>query len=170
MKRQYLLLIIVVILVILAIYQNKPINKEELPTVGYQAPSISLTGLDGNPYTLEELGDKPIVVNFWASWCGPCKLEAPELVRLYGKYKDEIEIYAVNVTTSDTIEDAQDFAEEYGINFPILLDVDGEVSRKYQIKPIPTTFFINKDGVIMEKLYGVADPSSLENKFKQLLQ
>ncbi|NHN33294.1 TlpA family protein disulfide reductase [Paenibacillus agricola] len=170
MKKQWFILSAIILLGLLAIYQTTSANKEELPKVGYKAPAVSLQGLDGKIYSFETLIGKPVVLNFWASWCAPCKIEAPELVKLHEKYKDQVEIYAVNITASDSVEGAKTFANEYGFTFPVLMDVEAEVAKKYQISPIPTTYFINKEGIIVDKLLGLTDPDSLDNKFKQLIQ
>lgn len=170
MRKQWLILAAILFLGLLALYQTSAANKEELPKVGYKAPFISLQGLDGKTYSFESLNGKPVIINFWASWCAPCRIEAPELVELYAKYKDQLEIYAVNVTASDSIEGAQAFSQEYGFTFPVLLDEKADVARKYQIKPIPTTYFVNSEGIIVDKLIGLADPQTLENKFKQLIR
>lgn len=170
MKKQWIILVAIVMLAILAIFQTSKPNKEELSKVKHIAPQISLTGLDGKIYTLEDLNGKPVVVNFWASWCGPCEDEAPELVRLYEKYSEKVEIYAVNVTTSDSVKGAIAFAEKYGFEFPVLLDIEGTVSEKYRIQSFPTTYFINGEGVIVEKVIGLLSPRDLERKSKQLIR
>ncbi len=141
MRKQWIVIAVIVLLAGIAAYQSSSDNREELPRAGYQAPQFSLPGLDGNDYSLAKLTNKPVVLNFWASWCGPCRLEAPELARLYEKYKDQIEIYAINVTSGDKVADARAFAEEYSFSFPVLLDEKGEIAKKYGIRPIPTTFF-----------------------------
>lgn len=169
-RKQWGILGAIVLLAVLAFYQSTSANKEEIPKAGYKAPSFSLTGLDGKTYSLDALKGKPVVINFWASWCGPCKIEAPELVKLYAKYKGQVELYAVNVTQSDSIEGARAFAQQYGFRFPVLLDEKAEVSARYQIQPIPTSFFVDKDGTIKEVLLGLADPVELENKFKRLIR
>ncbi len=169
MKRQWIVLAAIVILTVLAVFQTNKGNREELPKVGYLAPKFSLTGLDGKVYSMEALQGKPVVINFWASWCGPCRLEAPELVRLYEKYGSKVEIYAVNVTINDQIENAKAFAEQYGFTFPVLLDKEGEVSGKYGINPIPATFYVNREGVIVDKVIGLVDGQTMESKFQKLI-
>lgn len=169
MKKQWLVLAAIIVLAIVALFQTSPANREELPKKGYRAPQFALPALDGQTYTLKKLDGKPVVLNFWASWCGPCRIEAPELVRLYEKYRGKIEIYAINVTASDSVEGARAFADEYGFSFPVLLDDKGEVSQKYGIQPIPTTFFVGGDGVIVDQVIGLVDPQSMEAKFKKLL-
>ncbi len=188
MRRQAFVLILAVILAGIAVYQNRSVNMfdqkadtqtgnspvsqtiEELPQVGFQAPSFTLKALDGKSYSLPSSTGKPVIVNFWASWCGPCRLEAPELVKLYDKYKGKLEIYAVNMTTQDTVADAKAFADAFGFTFPVLLDDDkkNNVSKRYRVQAIPTTFFVDKNGFIVDKITGIADPKTLENKFKSL--
>ncbi len=143
---------------------------EEGPAVGSRAPDIALQGMDGRTYQLRDLrGQKPVVVNFWASWCPPCELEAPDLVYLYGKYKDQLEIFAVNLTSQDTYEDARAFARRYGFAFPVLLDQKGNVARDYQVLSIPTSYFIDKDGIIRNKLIGITTRGRLEAMVQELV-
>ncbi|ETT40477.1 MULTISPECIES: TlpA family protein disulfide reductase [Paenibacillus] len=169
MKKQWWILSTIIVLAIIAIIQSTSVRTEELPKTGYQAPNFSLQALDGQTYSLQSLNGKPVVINFWASWCGPCKIEAPELVRLYDKYKARIEIYAVNVTASDSIEGAKAFAQDFGFQFPVLIDEKGEVAQKYAIRPIPTTLFVNSEGIIIEQVIGLVDPQTMESKFRRLL-
>lgn len=143
-------------------------NSEELAKINFQRPSFSLLGLDGKEYSTDDVS-KPLVINFWASWCGPCKLEAPELVKLHQKYNKNIQIFAVNMTTSDSIEGAKEFSENYGFEFPVLLDTENIVSEKYNITAIPTTYFVNEEGVIIDQILGYGGKTTFEEKFKNLL-
>lgn len=143
---------------------------EELPRVDFKAPEFSLGSLDGNHYSLKQAKGKPVMINFWASWCGPCKSEAPELAKLYQKYKGEFELYAVDLTSTESSQrDVENFADSFGYKFPILLDTEGNVSDKYLIKPIPTTYFINKNGIIVDKILGYGGKGALTAKLKDLL-
>lgn len=144
-------------------------SNEELPEEGFRAPDFTLKGLDGNTYTLSEV-NKPVVVNFWASWCPPCKAEAPELVKLYDKYGDRVEIFAVNMMTQDNVKDAQGFVDEFGFQFPVPVDEEGEVTGAYRIQAIPTSFFINSEGIIVKKVIGLVTLEELDNLFKQLAE
>ncbi|MDC3413836.1 TlpA family protein disulfide reductase [Aquibacillus sp. 3ASR75-11] len=150
--------------------QNEDTNRSG-PIIGAQAPDFTLNGLDGEPtYKLSDLkGDKPVLINLWASWCPPCKAEAPDLVRLYEKYRDEMEIYAVNLTTADSVEGAQQFVNEYGIEFPVLLDEEGEVGKMYQAISIPTSYFIDRSGRVKNKMIGITSPDNLEKMFQELI-
>jgi len=188
MRKQVMVLILAVILAGVAVFQNRSGNMfdqkadtpaegatasqqvEELPKVGFKAPPFTLKALDGESYSIPHPTGKPVIVNFWASWCGPCRLEAPELVKLYDKYKGKLEIYAVNMTTQDTVEDAKAFADAFGFAFPVLLDDDEKnpVSNRYRVQAIPTTFFVDKNGLIVDKVTGLVDPQTLESKFKSL--
>ena len=144
---------------------------EEGPAVDSQAPEFTLQGMDGKTYQLGDFrGQKPVVVNFWASWCPPCEMEAPDLVYLYEKYKDKIEIFAVNLTSQDTFEDARAFAQRHGFAFPVLLDQKGSVARDYQVLSIPTSYFIDKDGIIRHKLIGITTRGRLEAMFQELIE
>ena len=150
---------------------NNPPNVEELPRIGFKAPHFTLKALDGKSYSTQQLDGVPVIINFWASWCGPCKAEAPEFVRLYDKYRNGLEIYAVNLTLQDNIVDVKSFVDSYGFIFPILLDEDrqNQIADRYQVLAIPTTFFIDRNGIVVDKITGITDPKSLEKKFKNLI-
>ena len=95
-------------------------------------------------------------------------MEAPILSRLYEKYKGEIEVYAVNLTSGDSIKGAQAFANKYKFSFPVLLDMEGKVGDLYQIQAIPTTYFINEQGVVIHRSIGLASPKVLMENFERL--
>lgn len=145
-------------------------EKEVLPQVGFKAPGIILKGLDGKLQSLNDAKGKPYIINFWASWCGPCEMEAPDLVHMYDKYKKDVEIFAVNATVSDPVQEASAFANRYGFEFPVLLDMDGVAGLDYKVFSLPTTFFVNKDGIIVDHVRGVLPPDQLEKKFKKLIE
>lgn len=138
------------------------------PQVGFRAPDFQLTGLDGKKYSLDGMRGKPLVINFWASWCPPCRLEAPELVKLYNQYQGRLEILAINLTFQDSLEDMRAFVDESGVTFPVLLDKEGAVTKAYQIQGIPTAFFVNKEGVIIDRVVGYSGPDLLASKFQRL--
>ncbi|CAM3301294.1 redoxin domain-containing protein [Filibacter tadaridae] len=124
-------------------------------------PDFDLTTLDGEQLKLSDLKGKKVILNFWASWCGPCKAEMPHMEQYYKKNKDKdnVEIVAVNLTTSERngMKGIQDFVDGYGLTFPIPLDKEGTVMDAYQIIPIPTTFMIGTDGKIEHKIVGPMD-------------
>ncbi len=118
------------------------------PEVGAAAPNFITDDLDGNPIELSELAGQPVILNFWATWCAPCKLEMPELNAAYATYQEQnLAILAVNREESpDTIRPY--FYDEMGLAFTPVLDEDGLVANLYGILVMPTTFFINPDGLI----------------------
>ncbi|MFC4597639.1 TlpA family protein disulfide reductase [Cohnella hongkongensis] len=142
----------------------------EKPEIGYAAPAFSLSGLDGRTYSLEESRGKPVVLNFWASWCGPCREEAPLLVKLHRLYGESVHIVAVNLTAADRTESAEEFARSFGFAFPVPLDTRGTIAAKYRIRPIPTTIFIDSQGVIRGGVLGALNWELLQRRVLSLLE
>ncbi|WP_083682364.1 TlpA disulfide reductase family protein [Paenibacillus sp. FSL A5-0031] len=170
MRKQLILIIIIAVIVMIAVLQPDRENQEETARIGFQSPDFELRGIDDIPYSLAALDEKPVLINFWASWCGPCRKEAPELVRLYKKYNGKIGFYAVNLTTNDSVKGAIAFSQEYQLPFPVLLDEKGEVSKLYKIRSIPTTYFIDGRGKIINVVTGSASPETLEKLINQTLE
>jgi cytochrome c biogenesis protein CcmG/thiol:disulfide interchange protein DsbE len=170
-KNRWGFILLIVVTVTFTIYfgqSGKITSVDQKPEIGFQAPDFSLESLNfDQAFNLQDL-DKPVVINFWASWCQPCRLEAPDLVELYEEYSNDVEIYAINLTDSDNIRSAESFVEEFGFEFPVLLDKDGTVGSAYQVLAIPTTYFINADGIIENKIVGYAPKSDLESNFRNL--
>lgn len=120
--------------------------------IGDKAYDFSLLDKEGNEISLSSLRGKVVFLNFWASWCGPCKMEMPHMQKVYEEYKDkDVVILAVNITASEKngIEGVNNFLKENKYTFPVLYDKDGSVSEKYRISAIPTTYIINRDGIII---------------------
>ncbi len=127
----------------------------EQPRTGYTAPDFSLDTLDGERITLSTLRGQAVIVNFWATWCPPCRDEMPAFENVYRDLQDEgLLMLAVNTTDQDSEADVRAFVAEYGLTFPIALDRRGEASRRYRITGMPTTFFIGRDGVIRSVIVG----------------
>ncbi len=125
------------------------------PQPGFLAPDFTLATLDGGSLRLSELRGKPVLLNFWASWCAPCKAEMPAMQRVYAEYRDAgLTILAVNATHQDTLSAAGAFAADRGLTFPILTDVDGSTGALYKVRALPTTFFIDADGNIVDMIIG----------------
>lgn len=125
------------------------------PQAGFLAPDFTLRALDGQTYHLAELRGQAIIVNLWATWCPPCRAEMPTLQKLYSEYQKEgLIVLAVNSTVQDQPAKIPDFVRQYGLTFPILLDEQGEVSRAYQLRSLPSSYFIDRDGRIREVVIG----------------
>ncbi|MGP0587758.1 TlpA family protein disulfide reductase [Paenibacillus timonensis] len=142
---------------------------EGAPKPGTAAPAFSLPGLDGKTYEVGGKRNKVLLLNFWASWCDPCKEEAPELKALAEKYKDSLDIYAINVTLYDKLDEAKAFVKEYGYTFPVLLDEKEEAYRMFNGIAFPTNVLIDEQGVIRDVIVGVIPPEELEAKIKNLI-
>jgi peroxiredoxin len=138
---------------------------------GAPAPDFRLPRLDGGaPVALDELKGRVVLVNFWATWCKPCEDEMPAMERLYRALADEpFELLAVSV--DDDREQVVAFAERLGVGFPILLDPDEEVARRYQTFRYPETFLISADGVVLERFVGPRDwdAKPYEDRIRSLL-
>jgi cytochrome c biogenesis protein CcmG/thiol:disulfide interchange protein DsbE len=125
------------------------------PQEGFLAPEFTLERLGGEEIGLSDLAGQSVIVNLWASWCPPCRAEMPALEAVYQTYADDgLEILAVNMSTQDSLPQAAAFVQDLGLSFPILLDRQGEVARLYQSRALPSTFFIDSQGVIYRVVIG----------------
>ncbi|MGS2776441.1 TlpA disulfide reductase family protein [Robertmurraya sp. GLU-23] len=134
-----------------------------------QAPNVQVMDLNGNQVSLSDYRGKKVLLNFWASWCPPCKAEMPHMEELYKEHKDDgFVILALNMTnTEDSLEDVTAFVRDQKLTFPILLDEKGEVYAEYEILAYPTSYFIDSTGVIRNKVTGALDK---ENMYKELMR
>ena len=142
------------------------------PREGFSAPDFTLETLEGEIITLSDLRGQVVIVNLWASWCPPCRAEMPAIEQIYQSYKAQgLEVLAVNTTYQDSEKAAAQFAQDFGLTFPILLDRDGTVSRRYQLQALPTTYFIDRQGVIRAVIPGGPLKESLiQSKIADLIE
>jgi cytochrome c biogenesis protein CcmG, thiol:disulfide interchange protein DsbE len=125
------------------------------PQTGFRAPDFTLQTITGETYTLSDLQGSAVLVNMWATWCPPCKAEMPAMQKVYEEYKDQgLVVLAVNSTFQDTQANIAPFIEEYGLTFPILLDTTSQVTRAYRVRSLPSSYFINRQGIITEVVIG----------------
>lgn len=138
------------------------------PGVGDQAPHFALSAVDGRTYELSGLRGKVVLVNFWGSWCEPCKREMPAIENQYRKWKSSgFEVLAVNIGESAVT--VKGFMEQYGLTFPALYDPNESVRKKYGVVVYPTSFFIDANGVIRLKREGEMDEPMIERIVVSLL-
>jgi len=125
------------------------------PQVGFAAPDFSLPSTEGKTYTLSELRGQAVLINLWATWCPPCRAEMPTIEKIYQEYKDQgFIVLAVDMTYQDDPLQIVPFSEEHGLTFPILLDESGVVGSAYQLRSLPSSFFVNREGIITEVVIG----------------
>lgn len=134
--------------------------------VNSAAPDFSLPDLDGKQVSLRHFAGQPVMVNFWASWCGPCQAEIPHLVKAYEREQGEVVFVAISV--EEPAGTVRRFAEENDMAFIILLDGGGEVASDYRVRGIPTTFFISRDGEIVARYVGAMSPNRLEEGLSRI--
>ena len=134
---------------------GSPVSSSPSPREGFYAPDFMLETLTGDKVQLSGLRGKIVVVNFWTTWCPPCRAETPALETSYKAYKDaSVVVLGVNLTDQDSLNEVQSFVQEFKLTYPILLDRDGATGLLYQLNGLPTTFFINRQGVIRTVVVG----------------
>jgi thiol-disulfide isomerase/thioredoxin len=134
------------------------------PEVGSLAPNFELVALSGAAVRLTNALDKPVFINFWATWCAPCVLEMPNLQKYYETYGDEFEILAINAGESEW--DVGKFVDDIGITFPVLLDPQSKITIEYKVQGFPTTYILSSDGIIQAVHIGMLS----ENKIEEYLE
>ncbi|MFH1185410.1 MAG: TlpA disulfide reductase family protein [Chloroflexota bacterium] len=125
------------------------------PRTGFSAPDFTLDTLDGGQLTLSELRGQPVMLNVWASWCLPCRVEMPAIEKVYQRHRDAgLVVVGLNVTSQDSETAARAFVQELGLTFPIVLDRDGGASARYELMGLPSTYFIDRNGIIRNVIIG----------------
>jgi len=137
-----------------------------------KVPDFTVYDLEGNAVSLYDCLGKPIVLNFWATWCGPCQSEMPAFNQMYEKYKDQVTFLMVNVTdgSRDTVESVTSFYSDSGYAFPIYFDTTLEASMTYGAYSIPVTFFIDSEGYLLYNHMGAMSENALAQCVELLTQ
>jgi len=133
--------------------------------IGLKAPDFELINLSGESVKLSDYEGKKVMLNFWATWCPPCKAEMPDMQKFHEETGDDLVILAVNI---DPENDVAGFAEQMGINFPILIDKDYVVNKTYQIISIPTSYFIDEKGIIQYKHIGAMNIEAMRQYIAEM--
>ncbi|WP_227995007.1 redoxin domain-containing protein [Oceanobacillus sp. CFH 90083] len=135
--------------------------------IGDRAPDFMLETLDGNAVQLSDFQGERVMINFWATWCPPCRQEMPDMERFYQEH-DPV-ILSVNLTDGElNIKQVERFIQELELTFPVLLDKEGEVSNLYRIQPIPMTYMVDADGIIQFKSFGALSYEQMVKQFEQM--
>ncbi|NDI34315.1 redoxin domain-containing protein [Chengkuizengella sediminis] len=155
---QYIILILFVVIAGVTLFSGV-LSSDEVPEVGDFAPDFTLKGLDGQVYQLSDFEGKPVVVNFWGSFCEPCVREMPAIEDIYNKYQTK-NLVVLGINLDEPEITVQSFVNQVGVTFPILLD-ENVVSDQYAVRSYPTTFFVDANGIILEKRIGEMSESYL---------
>src|SRR5262245_56530298 len=137
-----------------------------MPNVGEVAPDFEYTLSDGTTHRLSELRGKRVLLNFWATWCEPCRAEMPDLQRAANDYGDSVVILGVNKL--EPVAVIPPFADELQIRFPLIVNTKGDISNRYAARNIPTSFFINTDGTVGFRQIGVMNYGFMKQQLDQL--
>ena len=135
------------------------------------APDFTTYDIDDNSYKLSDFQGKPVILNFWASWCGPCQMEMPDFQKKFEEYGDDIHFMIVNMTDGvrETVEKASGFIAEKGFTFPVYYDVYQEAATTYGVMSLPTTYFIDAEGNFVAQGRGMLNEEALQQGIDLLL-
>lgn len=151
---------------------NAATGNTSAPQAGFSAPDFTLKTPTGETYTLSELRGQAVLVNLWATWCPPCRAEMPAIEKMYQEYKDQgFIVLAINMTYQDDPFAVVPFAREFKLTFPILLEETGDVAALYLLRSLPSSYFINRAGIIQEVVIGgPMSEALLRTRIEQILQ
>ncbi len=134
---------------------------------GQLAPDFTLQFADGTKTQLSDWQGQPVVLNFWATWCAPCREEMPEFVAAYDRYQGD-GLVVVGINAQESASQAAEFMGEFDMAFPVALDVRGDVQQLYNVRGLPTTVFIDREGRIVERWAGLLRASALEELLAEI--
>ena len=135
-------------------------------------PDFTVYDLEGNAHKLSDFQGKPVILNFWATWCGYCKMEMPDFQKKFEQYGEEINFLMVNITdgVQETVEKASGYVEEEGFTFPVYYDVDMDAGNTYRINSLPITFFVDAEGNHVAYRMGAMNEELLQAGIDLLLE
>jgi cytochrome c biogenesis protein CcmG, thiol:disulfide interchange protein DsbE len=158
-----------IVLVIVVVALGLARSRMSQPTQGQTAPDFTVTTFDGDTVNLSDYRGQVVVLNFWASWCVPCRVEAPALERVWQDYRDR-GVVVLGVTYADTERDSRAFIEEFGLTYPNAPDTGTRISRElYFITGAPESFFIDRDGQVVDFVIGAVDEDDLRARLDAML-
>ncbi len=161
------ILVILVVAIVYTIYTNATKERTAVLGIGDQAPDFALVDLEGKEHRLSDYKGQGVFLNFWGTWCKPCVKEMPAMDRQYEEYQHKgVQILAVNIAQSNL--EVQNFADQYGLNFPIVIDKTKSVLHAYNIRPLPTTLLINPDGEIERIITGEMTEQDIASFMEQI--
>ena len=146
--------------------ENPGETAAETEEKGSEAPDFTVYDLEGNAYKLSDFRGKPVLLNFWASWCGPCQMEMPDFQKFYETHGDKVNFVIVNLTDGqqETVESASAFIAEKGYTFPVYYDTDIDAAMKYGVSAVPVSYFIDAEGYFVAWAQGALSADMLLGK------
>lgn len=151
------------------IRQGAGAKPDGVSRINRPATDFTLTLFSGEKVTLSSLKGRPVVLNFWASWCPPCRDEAPTLEKVWRNYKDKGVVF-IGVDIQDTEQKALAFIQEFDITYPNGPDTGGRIASNYGITGVPETFFINRDGIIVSRWIGAISEKMLVSRIEDIMR
>ena len=144
----------------------------ETEAKGIEAPDFTVYDLEGNAHKLSDFRGKPVLLNFWASWCGPCQAEMPDFQKFYESYGDKVHFVFVNLTDGqqETVETASAFVAEKGYTFPVYYDTDIDAAMKYGVRSVPVSYFIDAEGYFVAGVRGALNADMLQQGMDMVLR
>ncbi|MCZ8513698.1 TlpA disulfide reductase family protein [Paenibacillus filicis] len=184
MKKNAIALIALIALIIWGVYDyqskkepsaygnqiQETANLQEGISLGNKAPDFELQSLEGKKVKLSDYRGKKILVNFWATWCPPCRVEMPEIEKFYEEFKSkDVVVLAINLTqTEKSADDVPKFVHDYGLTFPVALDEKGNVIENYKVVAYPTSYIIDSQGIIQDKYQGAINYDIMKKSFSKI--
>jgi len=144
-------------------------NRGPAPKAGELAPEFTLQTLEGKPASLNDYRGQVVMVNFWATWCPPCRAEMPDMEQVYQEKKQEgFTVLAVNI--QEARDPVDQFVKRYGLTFPVVMDASGQVTQQYGIYSLPSSYFIDREGRIAEVNVGALSKAAISRKVEAILR
>jgi peroxiredoxin len=182
MKKNIIAIIVVLLLMSWGIYdymrdqsgqadslQQQQSSMEVGIQTGNEAPDFELLNLEEKPVKLSDFRGKKVILNFWATWCPPCRAEMPHMEEYYNDYEEDTVVLAVNLTnTEKNHSDITEFIEQFELSFPVILDIEGDVASKYQVVAYPTSFIIDSRGIIQDIYQGAINYDVMKKTMSKL--
>ncbi len=181
MRKNSIAIIAVLILAVWGIYDyskdRTATNNEQQTTEevvvgikkGNMAPDFELLNITGQPMKLSDFAGKKVILNYWATWCPPCRAEMPHMEKIFKDNEEDVVVLAVNLTNTEQNRDqVSNFVEDFGLTFPIVMDEKGDVSSTYQVIAYPTTYIIDSQGIIQEVFQGAINYDIMEKAISRI--
>lgn len=162
-----IILAILVVAIAYTVYSTATKDKVDVLRVGDQAPNFELVDLNGEKHRLSDYKGQGVFLNFWGTWCEPCKKEMPAMDRQYASFKDQgVHVLAVNIAQSNF--EVQNFIDTYQLNFPVVIDRTKSVMTAYNINPLPTTFLISPEGKVEKIITGEMNEAQIASYMESI--